>query len=117
MKIEVFYDKECPFCSFYSNYLDIKENHTLILSNARENIEKLEKLKTQGFNIDKGFIIQVDDKKLYQGANAIVFLNKVSKKKIYFANNTFFRKFIYPLIKSLRKVVLFILGKSINLLK
>lgn len=117
MKIEVFYDKECPFCSFYSKYLDIKENHTLILSNARENIKELEKLKIKGFDIDQGFIVKIDDKKIYQGAQAIIFLNTLSKRKICFANNTFFRKIVYPFIKLLRKVVLFILKKSVTLLK
>lgn len=117
MKIEVFYDKECPFCSLYSKYISIKEKHELILLNARENIKELEKLKKEGFNIDEGFIVRADYVKLYQGADAILFLNTVSNRKLYFTNNKVFKNIIYPFIKSLRKKVLFISGKSIDLLK
>ena len=117
MKIEVFFDEECPFCNLYSKYIIIKERHNLILSNARENINKLEKLKLEGFNIDEGFIVRVDDRKTYQGVDAIVFLNTLSERKLYFTNNFLFRNIIYSFIKSLRKVVLYILGKSIKLLK
>lgn len=117
MKIEVFFDEECPFCNLYSKYITIKENHKVILLNARKNINELKKLKLEGFDIDTGFIVRVDNKDIYQGVDAIVFLNTLSKRKIYFSNNTFFRNIIYPFIKFLRKIVLYILGKSINLLK
>lgn len=117
MKIEVFFDEECPFCNLYSKYINIKERHELILLNARENIDILEKIKLEGFNIDEGFIVRVNDKEIYQGVDAIVILNTLSKRKLYFTNNILFRKFIYPFIKYVRKVVLYLLGKSIKLLK
>ena len=79
MKIEVFFDEECPFCNLYSKYIIIKERHELILLNARENIHRLDKFKLEGFNIDEGFIVHVDDKKTYQGVDAINFLNTISK--------------------------------------
>lgn len=117
MKIEVFYDKECPFCNLYSKYIVIKENNELILCNAREYINELEKFKINGFNIDDGFIVRTNDKEVYQGVDAIVFLNTLSKRKVHLTNNNFFRNVVYPFVKFLRKVFLFILGKSIYLLK
>jgi len=46
MKIELFYDKECPFCSSYAQYIKIKENHSLILINARDSIKELNDFKS-----------------------------------------------------------------------
>ena len=115
MKIELFYDKECPFCNFYSNYLKLKEKHKLILLNAREYKEELSKLKTKGFDINNGFIIIIDNIDIYQGVDAIVFLNDLAKSRIFFPNNYFFRNIVYPVIKQLRKLILFIIGKEINI--
>jgi len=117
MKIEVFYDKQCPFCNLYSKYLIIKESHDLILLNARENIEELNNFKKLGFDIDEGFIVRVDNNKLYHGADAINFLNTITKRKLYFTNNKVFKNVIYPFVKSLRKALLAILGRSSDLLK
>ncbi|XPV70523.1 MAG: DCC1-like thiol-disulfide oxidoreductase family protein [Halarcobacter sp.] len=115
MKIELFYDKECPFCKYYANYIKIKENHKLMLINAREDKEAIKEFESLGFDINDGFIIKVDEKKIYQGSDAIIFLNRLSTKKVYFKDNQFFKKFLYPFIKKLRKIVLFCLGKNSKL--
>jgi len=112
MKIEIYYDKECPFCNYYANYISLKENHQLILKNAREEKELIEEFRAFGFDINNGFIIKVDDITLYQGSDAIIFLNEVSQKRIYFKDNNFFKDFVYPLVKKLRKIILFCLGKN-----
>ena len=115
MKIKLFYDKECPFCNSYANYIKVKENYDLNLLNAREYSEELKQLKNKDFNINDGFIIIVDDYRVYQGADAIVFLNQISSKKVYFPNNKFFKGFVYSFIKFIRKIVLKVLGKESNL--
>lgn len=46
------------------------------------------------------------------GFDAIIFLNRFSTKKVYFKDNQFFKKFLYPFVKKLRKIVLFRLGKN-----
>lgn len=115
MKIELFYDKECPFCNSYAKYLKLKENHTLILFNARDSKKHLDFFRAKGFDINNGFIIRVDEKMIYQGADAIVFLNKLAKKRFYFPDNLFFRNIIYPFFKLLRKIVLFVLRKRVDL--
>jgi len=53
MKIELFYDKDCPFCNFYANYLKLKETHELILLNVRECKTQIDEFKTKGFDINK----------------------------------------------------------------
>lgn len=115
MKIELFYDKDCPFCNKYANYVKLKEKHELLLKNAREFNKEIRELKTLGFDINDGFIIKVDENKIYQGVDAIVFLNKLVKKKFYFPDNCFFRSIVYPFIKLLRRVVLIILRKKYHL--
>ena len=115
MKVEVFYDKECPFCRKYAQFIKLKEKNELILINARENIKKVDDLRNKGFDINEGFVIRVDSNNLYQGADAIVFLNNLSKNKILFANTFLFKFIIYPLIKFLRIMVLFILMKELKI--
>ena len=115
MKIEMFYDKECPFCNSYANYIKLKESHELNLFNAREYPQELESFKALGFDINNGYIIRVENKDIYQGVDAIVFLNDLAKNKIFFPDNYFFRNIIYPIIKSLRKLVLRITGKQVDL--
>lgn len=115
MKIELFYDKDCIFCKSYSNYLRLKEKNELILFNARENKRQISEFKTLGYDINNGYIIRVDDKTIYQGVDAIIFLNDLSKDKIYFPDNYFFRHIVFSIIKKFRKLLLFIRGKDINL--
>lgn len=113
MKIELFYDKECPFCNTYANYIKLKENHELILTNARAT--SLEFLINKGFDINNWFIILIDDKEIYQGSDAIIYLNKLSSKKIYFKDNFLFKKILYSSIKFVRIIILKILNKNIKI--
>jgi len=115
MKIELFYDKECPFCNSYANYIKVKQNHELNILNAREKADEIKQLKNRGFNINDGFIIVVNKNKIYQGWEAIIFLNKISSRKIYFPNNRFFKSYVYSFIKFIRKIVLRVLGKNSTL--
>lgn len=110
MKIELFYDKECPFCNAYANYIKLKENHQLTLTNART--ASLELFKNKGYDINNGFIIIVDDKDIYQGSEAIIYLNKLSLRKVYFKDNFLFKNYLYPFIKFLRIIFLKILNKN-----
>lgn len=113
--IELFYDKECPFCNSFANYLVLKETHTLKLFNAREARKEIEAFKVKGFDINDGFIIRIDKTKLYQGSEAILFLNKVAQKKVWFYDNWLFKSIVYPFVKALRKLILFIKRKKIHI--
>jgi len=115
MNIKLFYDKECPFCNYYANYVKLKENHDLKILNARTKTKSINELKNKGFDINDGFIIIVDDKDIYQGSDAIIFLNKISEKKIYFFDNLFFKNIIYPILKVIRKLTLKLLNKKQHL--
>lgn len=45
MNIKLFYDKECPFCNSYANYVELKENHDLEILNARTESKSIDELK------------------------------------------------------------------------
>lgn len=115
MKIELFYDKECFFCNSYTNYLKLKEKYELKLVNVREYKSQINDFRSQGFDINDGFIIRIDEKNIYQGADALVFLNDLSHNRIYFPDNYYFRNIVYPIIKQFRKLFLFITNKKIDL--
>jgi len=115
LKIELYYDKECPFCNSYANFLLIKEKHKLLIFNAREHKSQIDEFKLQGFDINNGFIIRVDNINIYQGVDAIVFLNAFTQNKVYFPDNYFFRNIVYPMIKYLRKFILLITIKKTNI--
>lgn len=115
LKIELYYDKECPFCNSYTNFLKLKDNCDLALFNARDAKSQIYTLKKQGFDINNGFIIKVDKKDIYQGSNAILFLNQLAEKKLFFYDNWFFKSLIYPFIKLLRKIILRIKKQDINI--
>lgn len=110
MKIELYYDKECPFCNSYANYIKLKEEHELKLINARNT--SLDLLKSRAFDINDGFVIVIDNNEIYQGSEAILYLNKLSHKKIFFKDNFLFKKILYPFIKFVRIILLRILGKK-----
>ncbi len=109
--VNLYFDKECPFCNYYANYNLIRTNHNLKLYNAREYPQKIEFLKKKGFDVNDGIIIEIDGK-IFQGSDAIKQLNKLSNKEVKVLNTKFFSFLLYPLIKSFRKVVLFILNKN-----
>jgi predicted DCC family thiol-disulfide oxidoreductase YuxK len=115
LKIDVYYDKECPFCNSYANFLKIKEKHELVLFNARDCKKQIDGFKKLEFDINNGFIISVDNINIYQGVDAIVFLNDVAQNKVFFPDNYFFRNIVYPILKYLRKIILLISGKSIDI--
>ena len=88
-----------------------KNNHNINLYNAREYPQKIKLLREKGFDINVGIIIEVDEK-IFQGSDAVKQLNKLSNKQIKILNTRFFSMFLYPSIKLIRKVVLFILNKN-----
>lgn len=112
MKIELFYDKECPFCNSYAKYIKLKNEHNLILINARDAITRIESLKVNGYDINDGFIIIVDESKIVQGSDAIIYLNTISQNRVFFPNNYLFKNTIYSSLKLLRKIILFLSLKN-----
>ncbi len=115
MKIKLYYDKECPFCKKYAQILKLKQNHEVTILNAREYKSDIMLFNEKGFDINEGFIIYIDEKEILQGSKAVIFLDKISDKKLFLVDTWLFKKIVYPIIKQIRKAVLLILGKNPNI--
>jgi predicted DCC family thiol-disulfide oxidoreductase YuxK len=116
-KITLYYDKQCPFCSKYANFLKLKKNFEITLKDAKENQSEIS-LVCENLNINDGFIV-VYENNCFQGEKALAFLNSavdkttfLGKLHFFFAYDNIFSKFLYKVLFILRKVILFILRKD-----
>lgn len=114
----IYYDKECPFCSKYSELVQLRSYYDVHLVNAREHPEKMKLFLKNKMNINEGFIIEVDNEVL-QGDAAVVFLSEnmkvrtlLGKFMLSLMKNKYLMYFVYPVVKFVRIVLLFLIGKS-----
>ena len=114
-KLTIYYDKQCPFCSKYANFLKLKENFEITLKDARENQSEIS-LLCGNLNINDGFIV-IYKNDCFQGAKALAFLNSavdkttlLGKLHFFFCYDNLFSNFLYKFLFILRKIILFILG-------
>ena len=80
-KITFYYDKQCPFCSKYANFLKLKENFEITLKDARENLDEIS-LICGKLDINDGFIV-VYENHCFQGSKALAFLNSAVDKTTF----------------------------------
>ena len=116
-KITLYYDKECPFCLKYANFLKLKENFEITLKDARKNLSEIS-IICGNLNINDGFIVLYKND-CFQGAKALAFLNSavdkttfLGKLHFFFRYDNLFSNLLYKLFFILRKIILFILGKN-----
>ena len=116
-KITLYYDKQCPFCSKYANFLKLKENFEITLKDARQNLDEIA-LICKNLNINDGFIV-IYKNECFQGAKALAFLNSAVDKTTFlgklhflFRYDNSFSNLLYKLFFIWRKIILFILGKN-----
>jgi hypothetical protein len=116
-KLTLYYDKQCPFCSKYANFLKLKKNFEITLKDAREKQSEIS-LVCENLNINDGFIV-VYENNCFQGEKALAFLNSavdkdtfLGKLHFFFAYDNIFSKILYKVFFILRKIILFILRKD-----
>ncbi|MDY0403899.1 DCC1-like thiol-disulfide oxidoreductase family protein [Sulfurovum sp.] len=115
--LTLYYDKECPFCNRYACFLELKKSHELHLINARESLQKI-RTQCPHLDINDGMIL-VTDGRCLQGREALAYLDTLITR------NTLFGKLhriwrlapwltlpLYSVIKLLRRIVLFFMGKK-----
>ena len=113
------YDKECPACNFYSKLVRINESvGVLKLVNAREQSTTMDIITAAGLDIDQGMVLILDDQ-IYYGDDAIHMLSLLSTRSGIFNRLTYYvfrsgsvAKFLYPLLRSCRNLLLKLLRKS-----
>src|SRR5579872_5543824 len=111
------YDDECPLCRSSAHALNIKKAvGNLVLINARESHPLVKAAYARGFDPDIGIIVIYNDQ-YYFGADAAHFLALLnsSNSKLNAITASIFRvklfaKFLYPIVKSIRRLLLRIKG-------
>lgn len=112
-KVYLFYDGDCPFCSQYSKFRQLKECINLELHDARKNL--MWKKYDSNLNLDDGVILVIeDDSKVLQGIEAIRYLDTVCNFKGFFFkiqkfvfHNNLLAKIVYGILTTARKLALY----------
>ena len=111
MKLALYYDGDCPFCSKYADVLRLKGCYELTICNAREDTSWQECNKN--IKLDDGVIL-VANNNCFQGVEALDMLLKICQYRgLFFSlhklifSNALVGKSVYALFKILRKCVLY----------
>jgi len=119
MSASVYYDGECPFCDRYVKLLRLKEAVGPVnLVDVRTDPALLEDLQAQGFNLDKGMVVDIDGQR-HGGADAVNKLALLSTPSSTFnrfnkwvMSNAFLATILYPLLRMGRWCALFFMGRE-----
>lgn len=118
-EILLIYDRDCPACNYYCQIVRIRDSvGTLKIVDARENSDVMKEITDRGLDIDQGMVLKMHDQ-FYYGADAIHALSMMSSRSGFFNrfNYWLFRSktlssVLYPVLRSLRNLLLKILGKT-----
>lgn len=117
--IYLVYDGQCPACSYYCHTVRIRESvGNLLLIDARQPSEHLDKVTAAGLDIDQGMVLIVGEQ-MYCGADVIHALAIMGTRSGMFNRVTYrcFRsrtvsKFVYPMLRAGRNLLLKMLSRT-----
>jgi predicted DCC family thiol-disulfide oxidoreductase YuxK len=118
-EILLVYDKQCPVCDNYCRLVRIRQTvGDLKLVDAREPSAVMDKITSQGLDIDQGMVLKMGDR-LYYGSDAIHALALISSRSGIFnrLNYWLFKskilsRFIYPILRFFRNLLLKLLRRT-----
>ena len=113
------YDAECPVCGLYCRLVNVRSSDGILkLVNAREATAVMGEITRAGLDIDQGMVLKVGNS-LYYGSDAIHVLALISSRSGRFNRLNywtfrfkFLSRLLYPILRSLRNLLLKVLGKS-----
>ena len=113
------YDKQCPACDFYCNLVRVRADvGELKLVDARDKGPVMDEITALGLDIDQGMVLKVGPQ-LFYGSDAIHALSLMSTRTGFFNRFAYwtFRsrgaaRVLYPILKTLRNILLKVLGKT-----
>jgi predicted DCC family thiol-disulfide oxidoreductase YuxK len=113
------YDGECPLCRHSAHALTLqKAVGNLVLINARESHPLVDSVYERGFDPDQGVVVIYQDQ-YYFGADAVHFLallnsssRFLNKLTAFLFRSRLFVSLLYPVIKSVRRLLLNFKGVS-----
>jgi predicted DCC family thiol-disulfide oxidoreductase YuxK len=118
--MNIYYDGECPFCTRYVFMLKLREVVGKVdLISLRSQDPRALKILSSGINVNKGFVIEYEDK-LYFGGDAFYLINslvthdgKLGKIKNLIFSNKKISGFLYKTLTYLRYILLFFIGGTL----
>jgi predicted DCC family thiol-disulfide oxidoreductase YuxK len=118
-EILLVYDKECPACDNYCRVVRIRQDvGDLKIVDAREASTVMREITAEGLDIDQGMVLKMGGR-LYYGSDAIHALALISSRSGLFNrinywifNSRVLSAFLYPILCSLRNLLLKLLGVS-----
>lgn len=114
--ISIYYDGFCPVCTNYVAFQRIRAEFNFNLINIRENPVVAKKYNSQGYNLDTGMLVEINDQ-IFYGAEAMIMLSSLQNDSIlgrfwrYCFKNKRLTKALYPLFLTGRNILLFILRR------
>lgn len=119
MSIKIYYDGDCPFCAKYVSLLRLKQHiNPVALHDLRSDKSARDYVVAQGFDPDKGMLVDYNGTCTY-GADAMntlallstpsSLLNKITSSLL---SNAAIASMLYPVFRSIRWLVLFLLGNK-----
>ena len=81
MAFNIYYDGDCYFCSHFVKKLELEETYGQVnLYSIRDDFAVKEKIKTLGFNVNKGFLVEYNQKWFWgDEAYKLVNINKMTR--------------------------------------
>ena len=117
-ELVIYYDDECPFCKNYSELVKLRSHFSVRLVDARQELDTMRKYAALGMDINNGFIVQFEGK-VMQGEEAVVFLSRHmhaqtvwEKMMVIILRHKLLSAILYPIVKIIRIVTLFLLKKT-----
>lgn len=118
-EVLVIYDGACPVCTKYCHRLRIsRDAGELRLIDARGSDPELTRIREAGFDLNRGIVVETAGK-TSQGSDAVHLLGIMSCGGTFVSAATriafrskHFSKLLYPLLKLIRRAILFVTGKK-----
>ncbi|MCS5711582.1 DCC1-like thiol-disulfide oxidoreductase family protein [Candidatus Berkiella aquae] len=114
------YDGECPICSMSARLIKIKQSvGAFHVINARTPHPILEEIKQHQLDLNEGLIVKYQGN-FYHGPDALHLLAMIGSDQDWFnrlnvrlfSRSKWLAKIVYPVMKTLRNIALFLKGKS-----
>ena len=112
--LTIVYDGDCPFCASYVAFARLKTLfQTVDLLNARDHPELVDHYAKQGYDIDRGMIVESDGQ-IYFGSDAMWAINTLVSPNpaLKLMGGRTFLKWIYPVLRFGRNTTLRLLGRK-----
>ena len=120
MTLKIYYDGDCYFCRNYAELVELRNTvGDVRLISVREDTPEVRDIMAAGYNLNTGFVVEHDGVRM-SGSEAYSYLSGLMRKEAIFdrmigwtAGNPNISKPFYPILVSLRMVLLAVQGLAL----